>query len=46
MAQKLLGIDFSVLARSKFKVYKGLSWPQFDFLYSRLKIKNEGNKQI
>ena len=33
-SQKLFWIDFSILARSKFKVYKGISMPQFDFFIS------------
>ena len=34
---------FLVLVRNKFKVYKRISWPLFDFMYCRLKVKNEGN---
>ena len=40
-SQKLLRIDFGVLAGSKFKVQKGMSQSKFDFLYCRLKVRNE-----
>ena len=32
--QQFFWIDFWILARSKFEVYKGISMPQFDFFIS------------